>query len=735
MAYALKYTYTFKQIKTYTTEEWKLKIYLDGYGGSDSEINFIQKDSIKLSRDGDILENVLGTKLTFGIFNQTEGQFSEFRTAGWGDYKVELIKDPNGTPVTKFVGYNQSEIFTEPYDQPPYVSVLEFTCGLNHLKYIRFDNSGTLYTGQKTIIEVLRLALNKLPTPLNIREFNLIYEDSINSTTGDSAFNQIYVDPSVYKEEEDKDQPTEVGFFCWDVINEILKPFNAHIYIAEGKWQIWQPQGYQETTIYYREFIPRAGSESTVTVDFTGNLTTNKRTTTGADFGNANELVLVAPSTEMSIEPPLNRIKVTYNTDSLDIEDSNLIKNGCFEKRSNTAVGNNNYTTPSYWSFTGDDPSTYYAYYALNGTDDFFIFNNASDAQEEQVAIDTSIYMSQTKTGIPTSTADSLQFSFDFIFRANVNIASGGNINNSPSMFFYGSLEFVWEVEIKFGTYYLDGDADNGYSWTTLPRRATFKKQGFEDKGVVRSVYNFYEVFTIEQTLPTLPQNGIYDFSIKVYKPYSNWFSYIGTNSDFTFDWISLGQKCFKLVYLPNESPPPSELILYAKIDEDEKIEEIEVIHGDGLSTNTLNSFRLSTGEITDVWARRGKVETFGILDLLLRQLRDLRGGFVKILNGELIGEIEPYNSIQDATSSVEFWIRTYEYMVETNEWSVDLFELADYSAVSPTYSEETGVVVIGLDIDTSAAANGNDPISTNKIVGGTQSPIQSNQTNLTNYP
>ena len=171
MAYALKYTYNFFQVKNYTQDEYQLKIYLEGYGGGSSAIDNIAAGTIKLSREGELLDNVLGTKLTFSLVNSTEGQYKEFRTASWGDYKVELIKDPNGTPETKFVGYNQSEIYSEPYDQPPYDSALEFTCGLSHLKHVRFENSGTLYTGQKSIIEVLRLCLNKLPEPLALREF------------------------------------------------------------------------------------------------------------------------------------------------------------------------------------------------------------------------------------------------------------------------------------------------------------------------------------------------------------------------------------------------------------------------------------------------------------------------------------------------------------------------------------------------------------------------------------
>ena len=61
-----------------------------------------------------------------------------------------------------------------------------------------------------------------------------------------------------------------------------------------------------------------------------------------------------------------------------------------------------------------------------------------------------------------------------------------------------------------------------------------------------------------------------------------------------------LWQTCLKLTYLPSQAPPTQDLILYSTIEEDENLEEIEVLHADGLNSISLNSFRLSSGLITD---------------------------------------------------------------------------------------------------------------------------------------
>ena len=69
MAFGLKYTSTFWQVKDYsTTGEWQIKIYLEGYGGASSAVDIMQ-DSILLRRDGDITSTVLSTTFTFSIWN------------------------------------------------------------------------------------------------------------------------------------------------------------------------------------------------------------------------------------------------------------------------------------------------------------------------------------------------------------------------------------------------------------------------------------------------------------------------------------------------------------------------------------------------------------------------------------------------------------------------------------------------------------------------------------------
>lgn len=830
MAYGLKFTHTFFQLKGYsTTGEYKVEIYLEGYGGASSEFKS-PRGSINMKRGGDLLEVIQATTLSVGIYNTTEGLYKEFRDAAWGDYKVILIQDPNGTPKTKFIGYNQSEVYSESGDQPPYTTMLSFTCGLSHLKHVRWDeedqkitetgkntnstatvsasvlltgasngvrvkvdaNSGDhsnhiikvqisaddivwvntdweitgagfnlstddlgngyvrlkvstaegsastvdweitpIYTGQKAIIEVLRLALNKLPSPLNIREIVNVYEDNINNAVTESMISQIFVTSEIYKELEYEDDvlTDTVSFFCNEVIEEMLRPFLVSIYQWDGLWYIIRTQEYGESTLYYREFNPNIGTENTITVDATGSFASNTRTVTGTD-GTATELVLVAPASELSIEPPLNRVKVTYNQSNLEIFANNLIGNGNYDYWE-IPTPSQFWQYPSGWYFTGVDYTTYQTWVFWGQFSRYFRFEPVEQATAASADLTKSIY--QIKPNINIATVDSLLFSFDFMIYFNYTLLSGGTTQNSLPTFFSNDLFVKYPIKIRFGIYYLDGNPTSGYSWTTVDSVALFEQVGMSGNfGVV--VNNYREVVTISTLLPTLPANDSVTFEISIYRPYTNLPAFsVSMASDYSISLETLAHRAVTLTYLPNEVAPEEELVLYQEIDEDENVEEIESIHGDGSNTSTVNSYRLANGVITDVWARRGTVETEGVLQLLLLQLRDLRGEFKRNFSAKLIGEFDVFNTIEDTTDvTTEYYIKEYDWAVETNEWSTQLMEIIT-SVVTPTGGS---TAVTSMTLDTTENVNSVPPPPPpleSKIVQSTTT-AQINQVNLNGY-
>lgn len=726
MAFAQKYTYDFYSLKEYSsTSHFRIKIYLEGYGGGVTNLGNIEANSITVNRGGDLLTNVQGTKLSFTIYNSTEAEFKEFRNAAYGDYKIELIQDPDGTPQTKFIGYNQSEIYTEPYELEGKVAV-EWTCGLSHLKHVRWDASGVLHTGQKTLIEIIRLATNLLPTPVDIREFVNIYEDSITSATTDSMLNQIVTDSRTYKEiEEEGGNETEVAFFCYDVLTAVLAPFNAHMFHWDGIWYIVRPQEYLDSTMYFRQFIPRVGSESTVTVDSTGNWTTNSLTVSGVN-GLATELVLPTSSAEIAIEPALNRVAVTYNMDNLDVSNSDLIKNGSFNTYTWAALGR---VSPTYWTVTGSDVTTYTAIW-IGAEEKFFRFEPV--AQAAASAINTGVHISQQKDNLIVSTSDSMQFSFDAKF--NVVFRLIGTPSSVPYDWITNDMTITFDMEIKMGTYYLVGNEFDGFVWQLGDGYATFKKTGFQALSSGLFTFNTENFMTFNSTLPTLPESGQKTFSIKIFRPYTNYEPFrLTVTASHTGIWENIWIRNITMTYLPNEEPPVSELITYSKIIEDENLLELELLHGDGGNSITLNSFRLlSDFTITDIWTRRGAADNAGIVTVLLRQLRDLRGDFIRMTNAKLIGEVNAHNTIIDSTDvSTEYMISDYSWMVESGEWDVNMMEIKTFGTVT-TISTSTSLAPVNETVNTvDGGAAANPPEST---MMQPASPVTVSQTNTNNY-
>lgn len=671
MAYAKKYTINFKQLKNYDgNDSWTIDIYQEGHGGGTTEL-YTERESIVLRRDGGQFEWVNGTKLSFGLYNLTEEQYIEFREASFGDYYCILKRGSGGEQW--FKGYNQSEIYTESYSDVPYSAKLEFTCGLSHLKYVRFDDSGTLYSGQKALIEVIRLCLNKLPSPdLQVREFVNVYEDSITSTTTASMLAQIYVDSSLYREDKDG---VEVGMTCHQVLTEIMKCFNVHLFQSLYTWHIVRWQEYSDATMYYREFDARVGTESTLTVDGIGSLTTNKRVA-GQPDGTSTELV-VTSETELSIEPPLNRIKLTYDQEQQEVSNFELIKNGCMVN-----FTPNNYTgKPTEWSYTGIDPDTYNAIAAINGVNWFQFDDITTDVYN------STKYIKQTRSNLYVNTTDRLILTTQGIQKISITNVGSGSDYNKINTFLGGGWYRYYPMIIKIGSYYLQQNGVNNGTWTTTPSVFTISKLGCNQQ--MPFWVNNFVAFSNDSsyiTTAVLPVSGFQTIEMTYLQPYSNveLHDTLLTEFDITID--NFGIKCMSVIYEPDQSAAITDYTVYQEIDEDEEVLDLTIMHGDGLYDFSKNSFRLSSGAVTDNWNRRGKTDNLNIFNMILKQYAELRGAFVKMLSGQIFAQMYPFNTIEHTVNGTayHYMIQDYTYNIENNEWDVNLMEIANYTALLP---------------------------------------------------
>jgi hypothetical protein len=757
MAYGLKYQTDFKTKQKDIDITWRLNIYLEGYASTVSEMELGSKPVEIKWKNADQFEPIRNSTATVNIWNQTEGQYSEFLTAAYGDYMMTLVRNPATDNQVVWRGYNQSEIATEPFLTPPYNSSIQFTDGLSHLKYIRFDDSGTLYEGQKTIIEVLRLCLNKLNNPINVREIVNLYEDNHSSATTDSPFNQTYVDSALYKEVKKKgSQNEDVGWFCHKVIQEILRPFKAHIYLYNDIWHIVRVQEYEGTTLYYREWDPDSGSESLIGIDATGSYTAGY-TITGVDKNNVNELAFIGADMEKEIIVPLNRVELTFKSNTMDFKGYNLIRNGTFERityNSSPTPASNYSGIPTIWD-EGTNVNTYnyqaistYQDIALQSTYDleeqtnknFFTFEPTEQATAS--VIDTDLYLEYTKTNVPTSTLDKVRF--EFYSYARIDMANL-DWNNMPNNYLIGACNITYEIHIQLGTYYLVGDNIAGYSWSTTAGRCKYISiGGFSSINTSANNTGFsaysWSKKLIKIETPNLPQNGAFDFTFRYYRPYHDIAAYDSIFSG-DMDLGFLKTSLFGGFYLPADNVIIDDEIIYSEIDEAEEVYKETFFHADGNSIVSQNAFRLSDNSLTDSWERRGKTEAYSIMRIAVETFKDLRGDFINGVSCKLVGDIAFYNSLDYQVGAVttRYQQNNIKWDVSAMQYDVELLELEDFTGVSTTIDTSYDIITHNTDeqvLGDAAPYNpNNNNSSTASISMQPSTVVFNNQNNSTNYP
>ena len=759
MAYGLKYQTDFKTKLKDLDITWRLNIYLEGYAGTTSEMELGATPVDIKWKNADQFEPIRNSTATVNIWNTTEGQYSEFLTASYGDYMMTLVRNPATDNQIVWRGYNQSEIATEPFTTPPYNSSIQFTDGLSHLKYVRFEDTGigTLYEGQKSVIEVLRLCLNMLDNPIGIREIVNLYEDNHNSTTTDSPLNQTYVDSALYKEIKKKgSQNEDVGWFCNKVIKEILRPFKAHIFLYNDLWHIVRIQEYTETTLYYRDFNANVGTESTITVDATGSYTT-AYTITGVDKGNGDELAFLGADMEKEIITPLNRVELTFKSNTMDFKGYNLIRNGTFERitYSSSPTPASNYSGfPTLWSeanavdsYNYQAISTYQDYvsqssYSLSEQQNKNLFTFDPTNQATASAYDGGQYIEYVNNNVPTATTDRIRFEFYSYARIDMTNLSW---NNLPNNYLLAGVTITYELLIKLSSYYLVGDNINGYTWSTTASTCKFIGEGgFNSINSAANSTGFsassWSKKLIKIETPALPQNGIQTFTFRVFQPYHDIAAF---NSTFS-GGMSLGFLKLSLYggfYIPNSNVIVNDTIIYSEIDEDEDVYKETFFHADGDSFLSQNAFRLSNETLTDAWERRGKTESYTLMRIAAETFKDLRGDFIEGISCKLVGDISFYNSLKYVLG-----VTTKYYQQGNISWDVasmmydlDLIELEDFTLISTaidesfnilTYNE--GEITEGFNAPINQNSNTN---SSNNLIVQPSTVVFNNQTNSTNYP
>lgn len=238
---------------------WKIDIHDSLYS---STVNTFTPGSggFQLSYKGitERTDPVLASTLTipFIIRNATDNGFIEIlMTAQEERYTVIVYKNS----AIYWIGVMLPDEVQREDSSYPYEVELTFTDGLSRLKDLDYNNAGTAYTGRATLLAHILNTLNRCGTATHYGTSDTMLTTKINWYELYHSYTParcplVYTDLShsvFYEYDEDG---TVSYKSCYDVLETILRAFNARVLQSNGVYLIYQIQDMTIANGYYRSF-------------------------------------------------------------------------------------------------------------------------------------------------------------------------------------------------------------------------------------------------------------------------------------------------------------------------------------------------------------------------------------------------------------------------------------------------------------------------------------------------
>jgi len=240
MAWGVKYRTEFTDIHNL---DWRVDIEEDAYIGA---INTMQSTGSPLSveylanSDHILNEPVKGTIAEFSVYSKTNFQYAELYAIEEFYNRVSIYY---GDANLYWRGYIMPGSYAEPYDGVAYPVKISASDGLGQLKDIIYkDVEDDYYNGRMLESQIILDILGKIGIT-TFTEYCNIYEESMDDGEGDSPFDQIKIDVDIFRD-----------MYCYEVLEQILKKYNAIIRQRNGVFNIFRPVELNQITIYGRIF-------------------------------------------------------------------------------------------------------------------------------------------------------------------------------------------------------------------------------------------------------------------------------------------------------------------------------------------------------------------------------------------------------------------------------------------------------------------------------------------------
>lgn len=221
---------------------WRVNIHDANFVGTAAEFK-LGADGFVLRYSGnneDRYQPIIGSEVTFTL-TETESAHESFMdllaTQAEQRFSVSIRKDPDGANTFYWGGVLYPEQVIRPYDARPIQNTLTAADDIGNLQAVKYNNNGTAYTGEQSVVDHILNCLNKTrATHLwGIDDF-LYYINDFKSTDYIDA-NQLKDTRIKHTEFYNVDENGENQYFdSYKILNDIARAFNARIFQAQGKW-------------------------------------------------------------------------------------------------------------------------------------------------------------------------------------------------------------------------------------------------------------------------------------------------------------------------------------------------------------------------------------------------------------------------------------------------------------------------------------------------------------------
>ena len=412
------------EFKDFLSLDWSIQIWqdLDADPGLTTLIATGNPLNIEYNSDSDEFnESVRTSKAVINVYSETDFLLTDL-------FVVEDLKSPvyiyQGADLY-WKGYVLAGEYSEPYKDVPYPVTITAVDGLSLLKsmpykYTVTELDDTFYNGRMLISQILVDIAAKINF-FGFTEYVNLFEANMFQTVDDSPFDQSYLDVDIFRD-----------MYCFEVMQETLKPFNAVARQIEGKIVIYRPIELSQPVMYGRDFTNATLKGS---VSYIPGQSIN-RIATPSD-------IWQFPGSDLMVKGPAKKILLTHDYGYKD----SWIDNDEF---AGDTYGN--IAAAKFDNWTSGD-SLYPVGNVIPGEKDGVLLTTQSSAPPHNA------YVTQTfATNAIHSSTDAFGFEFDYLF----NLTTASNILANITLY----IE-VTNTDTEDGQYWLTEDNEEKCKWMT----------------------------------------------------------------------------------------------------------------------------------------------------------------------------------------------------------------------------------------------------------------------------